>query len=278
VRIISWKSSIHHMDPLGTTTRTYNGSFVRTTSGHRDVGSTACPGLIRNNMWWIRTEAANATSWTSGEPNGRPPYAPEPEPSPEPSPSPTATPDEPAPLPDEERFLDVTAAAHRENVLTAHDANVLLGYTDNTFRPDRALNRGDMARAVARGMGLKENPNWRNYFPDDADYQSKPWLGPWIAALVDVGVVSGYADGTFRPGESLRRDQMATFLARALRLPEADPTFTDVPRSSAHARRIGAVQKAGVTTGITATEYGPGLTMRRDQSATLLVRAFDLRR
>jgi hypothetical protein len=163
-------------------------------------------------------------------------------------------------------------------VLTVHDVNVLLGYTDNTFRPDRALNRGDMARAVARGMGLKENPNWRNYFPDDADYQSKPWLGPWIAALVDAGVVSGYPDGTFRPSESLRRDQMATFLARALKLPEADPTFTDVPRSSAHARRIGAVQKAGVTTGITATEYGPGLTMRRDQSATLLVRAFNLRR
>jgi hypothetical protein len=271
---------------MGTPTRTYNGNAVRTISGHRDVGSTACPGLIRNNMWWIRQEAAKATTWTSGEPNGRPPSAPAPEPSPEPSPSPspspspTATPAEPEPLPDDERFLDVAAnSVHRDNVLIVHDTSVLLGYTKtNRFEPDVALNRGDMARAVARGLGLKPNWDWRSYFPNDADYQSKDWLGPWIAALVDAEVVGGYPDGTYRPSEPLSRGQMATFLARSLDLTPAEPSFVDVSPTSVHRRAIGAVEKAGVTAGITKTEFGPGLSMRRDQAATLLVRAYNLRR
>jgi hypothetical protein len=279
IRIIAWKSTIHRMDPLGTTTRTYNGTLLRTISGHRDMGQTACPGLIRHRMWELRLGAADATVVLEGSGNGRPPSPPadEPEPSPSPSPSPSESETK---LTDDQRFTDVPlGSTHRNNVLTVHDTNVLLGYTsDNVFRPDNALNRGDMARAVAIGMGLAPRSDWREYFPDDLDYQQRYWLGPYIAALVDAEVVGGYADGTFRPAEPLKRDQMATFLARALSLPPADATFTDVPAGSTHARSIGAVQHAKVTNGISATEYGPGLTMRRDQSASLLVNAFKLAR
>jgi hypothetical protein len=280
VRIISWKSSIHHMDPLGTTTRTYNGNLVRTISGHRDVGSTACPGLIRNNMWWIRTEAGKATSWTTGEPTGRPPSpepAPEPapEPKPEPSPSPTAA-------PASELFPDVSPDNfHRGNVETVHDRRVLLGYLDHNkicngaascFRPEAALNRGDMARAVATAMGL-EPAKWDDRF---SDVPSWHWLAPWIIALNDAGVVHGYGDGRFGISDPLRRDQMATFLARSMDLPRSEPSFGDIAADNPHRRAIGAVEKHGITTGISETRYGPSLSMRRDQSATLLVRAYGI--
>jgi uncharacterized protein with LGFP repeats len=58
VRIISWKAAVHGFDPMGTTNRTYNGNRLRTISGHRDMGQTACPGLIQNRMWWLRTESS----------------------------------------------------------------------------------------------------------------------------------------------------------------------------------------------------------------------------
>jgi hypothetical protein len=244
VRVIGWKSAVHGMDPLGTTSREYRGTKLRTISGHKDAGTTACPGLIQNRLWWVRSEAAAAATT-------------------------------PASDPDADRFTDVAADnAHRANVLTVHDTNVLLGYQDNTFKPGVALNRGDMARAVARSMGLKP-AKWDDRFSDVPEWH---WLAPWVIALNDAGVVHGYPDGTFRLAEPLRRDQMATFLARSLNLPPATPTFTDVPASNVHRRAIGAVERAGVTHGTTATTYGPALSMRRDQSASLLVRAYSLRR
>ncbi|MFA9446129.1 N-acetylmuramoyl-L-alanine amidase [Egicoccus sp. AB-alg6-2] len=249
--MIAWKAAIHGFDPLGTTARTAKGAQVRTITGHRDVGSTSCPGLIGNRLWWIRTAAAER------------------------APSMPAT--GPGPAPANQRFADVpVSSAHHDAVVTAHDTNVLLGYTNNnpaTFQPGSALNRGDMARGVAIAMGLEPNPNWRGRFKDLDDV---PWLAPHIVALVDAGVVQGYPDGTFRPRQALRRDQMATYLANALDLPRVRPTFTDVGPGNTHYLAIGAVQRAGVTTGVTATKYGPLDTMRRDQSASLLVRAFKL--
>ncbi|HSK23155.1 MAG TPA: N-acetylmuramoyl-L-alanine amidase [Egicoccus sp.] len=253
---IAWKAAIHGFDPLGTTTRTAKGALVRTITGHRDVGSTACPGRISNRLWWIRTAAAER------------------------APSMPAT--GPGPLPVDQLFADVPlTAAHHENILTAHETDVLLGYTFQApakFEPGTALRRGDMARAVAKGMGLQPASNWEGRFTDvHAGPGGYGWLGPWIVALVDAGVVNGTSEDTFDPGGALRRDQMATFLTKALNLPLYAPNFKDVKNTdSVHYYNIGAIQRAGYTLGATTGTYEPGGTMRRDQSASLLVRAFDL--
>ncbi|MFA9429677.1 S-layer homology domain-containing protein [Egicoccus sp. AB-alg2] len=250
VNAIAWKAKIHGFNPNGSTTRTRNGVAVRTVTGHRDVGNTSCPGLISNRMGWIRQQAAARAPGMPGASSSS------------------------APAPS--RFPDVTSDnVHRANVLKVHDANVLLGYQDNTFQPDAALNRGDMARAVAVSMGLRPAQNWQGRFSDLDDV---PWLAPWIVALADRGVVDGFPDGTFRPRHTLKRDQMATFIANAKGLaPRAPMNFTDVPKSNPHYHNIGAIERAGITEGRTPTRYAPRGTMRRDQSATLLVRAFDIK-
>ncbi|MEX2503268.1 MAG: S-layer homology domain-containing protein, partial [Egicoccus sp.] len=255
---IAWKAAIHGFDPLGTTDRTAKGSYVRTITGHRDVGSTSCPGLISDKLWWLRLEAADR------------------------APSMPAT--GPGPAADDRFFSDMpTTATHHEQVMTVHETGVLLGYTSSAparFLPGTALNRGDMARAVAIAMDLEPVTDWRGRFKDVNDTQEgRYWLGPYIVALVDAGVVQGYDDGTFRPGAPLRRDQMATFLAKALKLPTSTPHFDDVKNTtSPHYGNIGAVQKYGIARGATARTYDPGGTMRRDQSASLLVNAFDIER
>jgi hypothetical protein len=148
------------------------------------------------------------------------------------------------------------------------------------FEPGTALRRGDMARAVAKAMGLAPATNWEGRFKDvHSGSGGYGWLGPWIVALVDAGVVNGYDDGTFRPGGALRRDQMATFLAKALDLPMVAPSFDDVKNvGSIHYLAIGAIQRRGIGVGTGARNFDPGGSMRRDQAATLLVRAFDIQR
>ncbi|MCJ7750708.1 MAG: S-layer homology domain-containing protein, partial [Armatimonadetes bacterium] len=59
-----------------------------------------------------------------------------------------------------------------------------------------------------------------------------------IAACCDAGIVSGYGDGSYRPGAPVTRDQMAVYVARALAGGDSDvpdgpapPSFLDVPNT-----------------------------------------------
>jgi hypothetical protein len=100
--------------------------------------------------------------------------------------------------------------------------------------------------------------------------------GPAIATAVEREIASGYPDGTFRPGRAVTRAQMATFLTRALALPAGDTSgFRDVG-SHPHARGIGAVARAGVTTGYPDGTFRPDDVVTRGQLASFLDRALGL--
>jgi len=64
------------------------------------------------------------------------------------------------------------------------------------------------------------------------DLQSH-WAGSLIAALVDLGVFSGFPDRTFRPEQSMTRAEFAATLHRAFNQPRRRTytSFVDVPAS-----------------------------------------------
>ena len=96
-----------------------------------------------------------------------------------------------------------------------------------------------------------------------------------ILALSEAGIVSGFEDDTFRPNASIRRDQMATFLANALELvpTPTDPTFTDI-ENNVHEANIRAIAAAEVTLGVGDGLYAPAADVPRGQMATFLANGF----
>jgi hypothetical protein len=232
VRIISWKAALHGFDPLGTTSRTYQGNRLRTISGHRDMGQTACPGRIQERLWWIRTESSKRSV----------------------------------------RFPDVAESSpHRPNVLALDQAGIITGFADNTFRPFQSMTRAQMATVIARSLGLGSvQPDGRF-----SDVTIATGHAGHIHAVAEAGIVSGYPDGTFRPEQAVPRDQMATFLARALDLAPRPTTFRDVSPTSPHYGSVGALQLAGIASGDRSGRYGPKDQLRRDQAASLVARAFE---
>ena len=97
-----------------------------------------------------------------------------------------------------------------------------------------------------------------------------------VELVADDGIADGWPDGTFRPRLDVRRDQMATFLARALELDEVPSEFPDVPDDSPHVDNIGAIADAGITQGFTDGTYRPRDFVTRGQMATFLAEGFDL--
>lgn len=104
-----------------------------------------------------------------------------------------------------------------------HSLNVLaeLGVIDRSDRrvgPGVEVTREGMAlwtaRALTHGGGIDPARSTGDHFSDD----DRSGAQDAIDRLADAGVVTGAGDGTFGPTQLLRRDQMATFLARGLDL------------------------------------------------------------
>ncbi|MFA9443800.1 peptidoglycan-binding protein [Egicoccus sp. AB-alg6-2] len=98
-----------------------------------------------------------------------------------------------------------------------------------------------------------------------------------IAAISDAGITEGCTADRYCPQELVRRDQMASFLARALGLDTSGTTsFADVPAGNPHSGAIAAIHAEGITTGCEDGRYCPSAPVQRQEMASFLARAFDL--
>jgi hypothetical protein len=116
---------------------------------------------------------------------------------------------------DEPDFLDAEeiAPVHRPNVAALQEAGIVAGYAEGTFRPAQAIDRAQMASYLARAIEQATDVDLSrvDVFGDLA--------GPHranVEKLAAIGVVQGRGDGTYRPGGSTTRGQMATVVARSL--------------------------------------------------------------
>jgi hypothetical protein len=73
----------------------------------------------------------------------------------------------------------------------------------------------------------------------------------------------------------VRRDEMASFLARAFGLAAAASPFTDTG-GNVHEANIGAIASAEITLGCAAGRFCPSGLVRRDEMASFLARGLDL--
>ncbi|CAN5547534.1 hypothetical protein BH23CHL10_BH23CHL10_00760 [soil metagenome] len=97
-----------------------------------------------------------------------------------------------------------------------------------------------------------------------------------IAWLASSGITSGCAENLFCPKGEVLRDQMASFLSRALELPAASRDYFADDGSNKHHANINRIAAAQITAGCSSTNFCPSGTVTRGQMASFLARAMDL--
>lgn len=96
-----------------------------------------------------------------------------------------------------------------------------------------------------------------------------------ITRLVQIGSVTGYPDGTFRPDQFITRAEFSTILVRALSLGQVDEaTFQDMVGHWAQ-RYVAAAAAYGIVTGYPDGSFNPDAFITRDEIAAIIIRAFD---
>jgi hypothetical protein len=154
--------------------------------------------------------------------------------------------------------------------------NIVGGYGDNTFRPGANVTRGQLAKFVANAAGYQDAiPATRQTF-SDVPPGSPFWV--FVERVAAHGVVGGYSDGTFRPGATVTRGQVAKFVANAAGYADAIPpthqTFADVPPGNPFWLFIERVAAHGVVGGYADNTFRPGNAVTRGQTAKFISTGF----
>jgi hypothetical protein len=168
------------------------------------------------------------------------------------------------------------------------DANVVKGYTDGLYHPSTPVTRDQMAVYISRAL---VSPSGDAAIPDPpatpsfSDVPETFWAYKHIEYAVSQNVVKGYEDGTYQPGVTVDRGQMAVYVARAIVAPGGDAaipdpvppaTFPDVPDSFWAYKQVEYCVGQGVVTGYEDGNYHPDYPVTRDQMAVYIARAFGL--
>jgi hypothetical protein len=95
----------------------------------------------------------------------------------------------------------------------------------------------------------------------------------WIAQR---GITIGCGGGRFCPQDVVTREQMASFLVRALKLPPSSRDWFSDDEASIHEADINALAASGITLGCGGGVYCPTSPVTREQMASFLVRGFHL--
>lgn len=99
-------------------------------------------------------------------------------------------------------------------VRTAMDEGIIKGYEDNTFRPNNKLTRKEMAVIVMKAFGYEEATNKQLKFKDSKDVPS--WAKGYVAKAIELGIIKGYDDNTFKPNKTITRAEAAAMIARCI--------------------------------------------------------------
>lgn len=105
------------------------------------------------------------------------------------------------------------------------------------------------------------------------------WAASTIEQAVERGIVTGYADGTFRPKQAINRAEFSAMLARALQLNEAGNglSFTDTKSIPAWAQPfVAQAQQSGIIKGYADNTFRPAQNITRAELAVMVVRAAGL--
>jgi len=95
---------------------------------------------------------------------------------------------------------------------------IVEGYDDGTYRPDNEINRAEFTKILIEAKFPGEAIMGDDCF---TDVPAATWYSKYVCFAKEQGILSGYADGSFKPAQSIN-------LAEALKI-TLETYFDDIP-------------------------------------------------
>ena len=168
---------------------------------------------------------------------------------------------------------DIENSWCRQIVSELYNRGIISGFADNTFRPDNKVSRAEFLQMVCTALGITSGGD-----AGFSDVAREDWYYTCVSAAAAKGIVSGYEDGSFRPADSISRQDAAVMIYRCVseRLSAQMKDFSDFGSISEYAQdAVAALAGAGVIKGSDGM-FRPHGEMTRAEAAAMLYGALNM--
>ncbi|WP_374016452.1 Ig-like domain-containing protein [Paenibacillus thiaminolyticus] len=176
-------------------------------------------------------------------------------------------------------YADVPSHWANNDMIAMSAKMIMEGRSSTKFEPNKPITREEFAVAISRALGLEPNAEAARRFPDVSNSTIN---GAYIGAAIKAGIISGFPDGTFKPNDSITREQLTQMMVRASEaaghvLPRATTTVLGVFKDSNQITKLGAptvaqAVQAGLIQGVKRDKFDSKGSATRAQAAVLLRR------
>ena len=116
-------------------------------------------------------------------------------------------------------FPDTPGTPYQDAFAYLSDRNIIAGYPDGYGRPENPLNRAEALKVVINlDKTTADRAVWyQSHLPSMSlfsDVDQSGWYAPYIETAFERGIVTGYPDGSFRPGQYLTVEEAVALLMR----------------------------------------------------------------
>ena len=150
----------------------------------------------------------------------------------------------------------------------------LIGYADGTVRPNGKITRAEVATIFFRLLDDDTRAKYWSSENNFSDVSADKWYNNAVSTLCNMGVIGGYADGTFRPDAPISR---AEFAKIAVSFTQNNGSavynyFTDVKTTDWFAPYVTAAKDAGLIEGYSDGSFKPESKITRAEACAIVNR------
>ncbi|MBP1988790.1 cadherin-like beta sandwich domain-containing protein [Paenibacillus eucommiae] len=190
-------------------------------------------------------------------------------------------------------FADLQGHWSQTDVELLASKLIVNGQTETGFVPEGNITRAEFVSLIIRALGLEGGTvtthgdiqtNIQTDTPIFTDVREPDWFAGAVGAATKAQIVSGFEDGTFRPNDTITREQMAVIVSNALMFADKSiavagklnpllDVFEDKASITSWAK-VAAAQmlESGIMTGITDHQFAPQKLSTRAQAAVVIKR------
>lgn len=152
-------------------------------------------------------------------------------------------------------------------------AAYVAGYENNTIKPDNNITRAEAAALISRiSSGFDSDKDYD--VSKFADVDSGAWFAKNVGYAAENNIVRGYEDGSFRPQNTITREEFAAMICRFMKYDtSASEVFSDVPSEHWAAPYIAAMKANGIISGYEDGSFGLGKNITRAETIAIINRA-----
>ena len=150
----------------------------------------------------------------------------------------------------------------------------IIGYEDGSVQPYGSITRAETATIFFRLLTDEARSKYWSSTNSYADVNAGDWYNNAISTLSNMGILGGYADGTFRPNATITRAEFAKIAVSFFKYKDiaAENIFTDVASGSWYESYVAAAAKLGLIEGYEGGVFHPESSITRAEACAIVNR------